>query len=125
MTQRLRIFFSGIVLFLGVGAGAFGAHALQALLSPREIETWKTAVLYHLIHGLGLLLVAGLEQLRPARGMRLAWSLMALGVLLFSGSLYLIVLTGARWIGPVTPMGGVAMMLAWLAVAWSGFRHWK
>ncbi len=126
MTQRIRITFSGLLLFLAVGAGAFGAHALRAAFEPRQLEVWQTAVLYHLIHGLGLLLLAALIELRPAvKALRAAWVTMALGLLLFSGSLYLILLTGMRWLGPITPIGGSALMLAWLMLAWAGFKHWR
>lgn len=125
MTQNSRIALGGIVLFLAVGAGAFGSHGLRGMVPPQLIEIWKTAVLYHLFHGLGLLVVAGLHQLQPSRILAQAWLTMLAGMLLFSGSLYLIVLTGSRWLGPITPLGGLTMMASWLLVSWAGLKHWK
>lgn len=123
MTLGNRVGWCGIVLFIAVGAGAFGSHGLRGLVSPELIEVWKTAVLYQLIHGLALLLIAILLELRPAQLLAKAWLTMLLGVGLFSGSLYLIVLTGNRWLGPVTPIGGLILLLSWLMVAWGGFRE--
>jgi uncharacterized membrane protein YgdD (TMEM256/DUF423 family) len=125
MNLNTRIAVSALLLFVGVGAGAFGAHALQGMVGPRPLEVWRTAVLYQLVHGLGLLLLTILSELRPARLLKLAWATMLLGVLLFSGSLYLIVLTGARWLGPITPLGGLVMMLSWLLLAWAALRAGK
>lgn len=123
MTLGNRVGWCGIVLFIAVGAGAFGSHGLRGLVSPELIEVWKTAVLYQLIHGLALLLIAILLELRSAQLLAKAWLTMLLGVGLFSGSLYLIVLTGNRWLGPVTPIGGLILLLSWLMVAWGGFRE--
>lgn len=123
--MNLRIALAGLALALAVAAGAFGAHALRAVVDPRQIEVWQTAVLYHLVHGLALLVLAALIELRPSlRSLRLAWATIGTGLLLFSGSLYLIVLTGARWLGPITPLGGVAMIAGWLLLAGIGWKHW-
>ncbi len=91
-----------------MGAGAFGAHALAG--NPR-LDVWKTAALYHLVHAVALLL-PGLPP--PTRGLHLA------GVLLFSGSLYGLVLLDAPWLGMITPFGGVCLILGWL---WAAFRN--
>lgn len=96
--------------FAGVALGAFGAHALQkALIQRGTAATWETAVLYHLVHAVVLLVVAGL---RPFP--RLAWTFFAVGVLAFSGSLYLYALS--RWFPLVfvTPLGGLCLLLGWL-----------
>lgn len=99
---------------LGVALGAFGAHALKASLPPQALGWWQTAVQYQMWHALGLLLVGALPQ--PRLG--LAAALLGAGTILFSGSLYLMALTGARWLGAVTPLGGAAMIAGWALLAW-------
>jgi uncharacterized membrane protein YgdD (TMEM256/DUF423 family) len=99
---------------LGVGLGAFGAHALKASLSPEALGWWQTAVQYQMWHALGLILVAVLP--RPRLGLPAA--LLGGGAAIFSGSLYLMALTDARWLGAVTPLGGGAMIAGWALLAW-------
>ncbi|NLO79767.1 MAG: DUF423 domain-containing protein [Xanthomonadaceae bacterium] len=123
MTSCIRFAVAGCLMFLAVGAGAFGSHGLRNLVAPDRVEAWETAVLYHLVHGLALLVVALLHAWRPSKPLAWAWGFMLLGVCLFSGSIYTIVLTGARWLGPVTPLGGVTLMLSWLLLAWAGTRR--
>src|SRR5690606_38081768 len=106
----------------GVALGAFGAHALKAIVEPAALETWRTAVLYHLVHALALLAVALAWPVLPQRALRLAGALMLAGILLFSGSLYLLVLTGVRVLGAITPVGGAAFIAAWALLAWAGLR---
>lgn len=107
----------------GVALGAFGAHGLE--LPAAALDTWHTAVLYHLLHALALLLVALWLQLggaAPGGAVTFAgWAFVA-GVLCFSGSLYLLALGGPRWLGPVTPIGGVAFIVGWLALGWAALR---
>lgn len=92
--------------------GAFGAHALEGLLeSSGRVETWNTATLYHLVHSVVLV---WLPTLRVWDEVQPAWISMFLGVLLFSGSLYLLCLTQTGWLGAVTPIGGVLMIAGWL-----------
>jgi uncharacterized membrane protein YgdD (TMEM256/DUF423 family) len=99
----------------GVALGAFGAHALRSRLEPAALATWNTAVTYHLIHALALLALA-LFARATGRGIGLpAWLLVA-GIVLFSGSLYLLVTTSWRWLGPVTPLGGLCFIAGWLAM---------
>jgi len=102
---------------LGVGLGAFGAHALEAHVGSDMLEIWRTAVLYHLVHAVGLLIV-GVLALHARESAMVTWSgrLLALGVVLFSGSLYLLVLTGAGWLGAITPLGGLAFLLGWIVL---------
>ena len=107
-----------LLAFMGVALGAFGAHALKERLGAEGGATWDTAVLYHLVHSLALVLVS----MQPDRGQApRAWSVARIaffiGVLAFSGSLYALALDGPRWLGPITPMGGAAFLLGWLALA--------
>jgi len=97
------------VMFLGVAAGAFGAHALKTRVEPSLLPVFETGVRYHLLHGLAIFIAAWLGASRAG------WSFLA-GVVLFSGSLYLMTLTGARWLGAVTPLGGAAFLLGWLFI---------
>jgi uncharacterized membrane protein YgdD (TMEM256/DUF423 family) len=114
-----RVFAVGSILAaLGVVFGAFGAHALKASLSPQLLATFETGVRYQMYHGLGLLAMAWAIGRWPERRLALtAWLLLA-GTVVFSGSLYLLVLTGTRWFGAVTPFGGVALIAGWGIAAW-------
>lgn len=108
---------------LAVVMGAFGAHGLKARVDAALLETWATASLYHFHHALALLLVGVLAKQSGDGGFVAAgWTLFA-GMLIFSGSLYLLVLSGQRWLGAVTPIGGTAMIAGWLMLAWALWRH--
>lgn len=108
---------------LAVALGAFGAHALRSRVDPGLLSTWQTAVDYHFYHALGLLAVGAVLQRWPASA-ALRWSarLLLLGMLLFCGSLYLLVLFEARWLGALTPLGGIAFMAGWLLLAFAAWR---
>ena len=97
--------------------GAFGAHALAGVLSARQAEVWDTAVQYHLVHALALVLCGLLVREQRSRPLKVAGWCFGLGMLLFSGSLYWLALGGPRFLGPVTPLGGVAFIAGWLALA--------
>ncbi|HEX8309768.1 MAG TPA: DUF423 domain-containing protein [Chthoniobacteraceae bacterium] len=101
--------------FLAVAFGAFGAHGLKDLLARYDTSAiWQTAALYHLVHSAVLLFVAGREPL-PAWAFRL----FAAGILVFSGSLYVLSVTNVRWLGAITPLGGLALLGGWIALAFS------
>ena len=103
----------------GVILGAFGAHALETRLAADQLASWQTAVQYHLIHSATL---AALALLGVHRGRRIqlpAW-LFSLGIALFSGSIYLLVLTGQHWLGPLTPLGGLCLIAGWISLATIG-----
>lgn len=103
---------------LAVATGAFGAHALKARVPPELLQTWETAVRYHAWHALGLFAVDWIgAQVGHSTAWRTAAWLMVIGIVLFSGSLYGLVLTRARWLGPITPLGGTAWIVAWIALA--------
>ncbi len=117
-TAKIFLTLGALAGLIGVAFGAFGAHALKAKLSPELMVTWQTALQHQFWHALGLLLVGVLVFHWPASDL-LKWSgwLMLAGIVLFSGSLYLLALTGARWLGPITPIGGLAWIAAWAVLA--------
>lgn len=108
---------------LGVIAGAFGAHALKAALGADRIALWQTAVDYQIWHALALLALAALAPGLGARPLRLAGALFAIGIVLFSGSLYLLALGAPRPLGLLTPFGGLALIGGWLVLGWAGLRR--
>jgi uncharacterized membrane protein YgdD (TMEM256/DUF423 family) len=110
---------------LAVGLGAFGAHGLATRMAAlpdgaQRLDWWKTAALYHLLHVLALALAAGL--LGDTRPGKLACAAFTTGIVLFSGSLYTMTLTGIRVLGAVTPLGGLALMVGWVALAFAAYR---
>lgn len=106
----------------GVALGAFGAHALRSRLTGDAIAIWETGVRYHLVHALGLLGVAWASDRWPGVWPGVAgWAFVA-GILVFSGSLYVLAVTGARWLGAITPLGGLAFLAGWLALAVAALR---
>jgi uncharacterized membrane protein YgdD (TMEM256/DUF423 family) len=119
-----RAFFciGGVLGALGVAAGAFGAHGLKAQLSPEMFAVFETGVRYHLIHALALLAVAWAATRWSSPAVHAAGWLFVVGVLLFSGSLYALSLTGIRGLGAITPIGGVALIVGWLLLAWGAWR---
>ena len=106
---------------LAVMLGAFGAHGLKDSLQTSQMAVYQTAVQYHCYHALGLVLV-GVSGLRSSQAL---WSgrFMVLGVLLFSGSLYLLTFTGRRWLGMITPIGGTAFIIAWILLAVAAWKR--
>lgn len=108
----------GVVFGLtGVAAGAFGAHALRDTLSPASLAIWQTAVQYQFVHALALLIVGlWMRSARSPGALKVAGTCFTLGTLLFSGSLYLLALTGVGVLGMVTPLGGVLFLAGWLSL---------
>jgi uncharacterized membrane protein YgdD (TMEM256/DUF423 family) len=114
-----------ILMALAVGLGAFGAHGLRDRLDAYSMSVYEKAVFYHFIHSLGLLIVSYLPK-TGTFSMSAASSVCALllaGVIIFSGSLYLLAVTGNRWLGAITPIGGVSFIGAWLLLAWYSIRR--
>jgi uncharacterized membrane protein YgdD (TMEM256/DUF423 family) len=123
MDARKTLATAGALIALATVLGAFGAHALKAHLSPDKLAVYETAVRYHFIHALGLLAIGIL--LRSADGALLRWSatLVLVGIILFSGSLYLLTFGAPRLLGVVTPLGGLALIVGWVLFATTMLRQ--
>lgn len=112
-----------IGMALGVVLGAFGAHGLKDKIEPNLLAAYQTGVEYHMYHALGLILVGMLAYHFPQlSGLKWGSWLLLWGILLFSGSLYMMAFTGIRWLGAITPLGGTAFIIGWLWIAWSVIR---
>jgi len=116
-TLQTLIILGSIMMFLAVALGAFGAHALKRKLSADMIKIYETGVQYHLIHGLGIILIGLLaDRLESSSLVMLAGWLMFAGIILFSGSLYTLSVTGIRKLGAITPLGGIAFLAGWVMI---------
>jgi uncharacterized membrane protein YgdD (TMEM256/DUF423 family) len=121
--ERHWIVIGAVLAGLGVALGAFGSHALRAALTENgRLETYQTAVQYHLIHALALIAVGLLSAHISSPQIGWAGGLITLGVLIFSGSLYILSIFNIRIMGAVTPIGGVALLLGWASFAWAAYR---
>lgn len=122
--SRIFALLGPLSAMIAVVFGAFGSHALRGQLDERMLAIYQTAVQYHFYHAVGLTLIALALQQQPLNRL-LHWggSLMFLGTLLFSGSLYLLALSGSRWLGMVTPFGGILFIASWLLVGLGLYRH--
>lgn len=113
MTSTFALRFASILGFLGVALGAFGAHGLKATLTANaRLDDWRTATLYHLVHA-AVLVAISLGERVP----RAAWWLFTSGIVIFSGTLYALAITNLKWLGAITPVGGLAFLGGWLALA--------
>lgn len=122
-TAKLFIALGAAAAALGVALGAFGAHALKAKLGPDMLAIYQTAVQYHLWHALGLVAIGIVALHLPTSiPLKAAGWLMLAGIVLFSGSLYVLATTGTKWLGAITPFGGAAFIAAWVVFAWAVVR---
>jgi len=113
ISQNTALKITALLGAAGIGLGAFGAHGLEDfLVAHGRLATWEKAVFYHLVHTVVLLVLCLVQGWRP-----LAWNLFAFGVLVFSGSLYVLCLSQLTWLGAITPIGGLAMIAGWLVIA--------
>jgi uncharacterized membrane protein YgdD (TMEM256/DUF423 family) len=117
MSNPTILIVASFMAALAVGLGAFGAHALEESLSPKRLETWNTAVTYHMWHALALI---GLVLVSKVFEVDLIWpmNLILAGIFVFSGSLYLLCLTDTSWLGAITPIGGICFILGWVLAGW-------
>jgi uncharacterized membrane protein YgdD (TMEM256/DUF423 family) len=116
---------AAVLLGLAVGIGAFGAHGLKGRLDDYSMGVYEKAVLYHFFHALGLLIVSILPRTGALQQSAATWicSLLLAGILLFSGSLYILALSGVKALGAVTPFGGLAFLAAWFLLAYFLMRN--
>jgi len=119
---RRCIFWGALFGLSGVMIGAFGAHGLKALLNADQLAIYHTGVDYQFVHALALLLLGALAQHHTPKAWQLAATFFIAGVFIFSGSLYLLVLTGTSWLGAITPIGGMSFIAGWAALLW-GLRR--
>ncbi|GKU77822.1 DUF423 domain-containing protein [Paenibacillus sp. L3-i20] len=112
------VMLGSILMVLAVAIGAFGAHALKSRIAPDKLKVYEVGVQYHIAHALGLILIGILASLYPEEQLIITagWFLVA-GIVLFSGSLYVLSVAKARFLGPITPLGGLSFMIGWVLVA--------
>jgi uncharacterized membrane protein YgdD (TMEM256/DUF423 family) len=122
MLIMLWVRLGSLFMFLGVALGAFGAHALRGRLSPEMLTVFETGVRYHFYHALALFAVAWLAETHPDSYVTAAGWAFVFGILVFSGSLYTLSISGVRWWGAITPIGGIAFLVGWLALVVAAFR---
>ena len=117
MSNPTILVIASFLAALAVGLGAFGAHALEESLSPKRLDTWNTAVTYHMWHALALI---GLALFSRVFEVDLTWSLnlIVARIFVFSGSLYLLCFTDTSWLGAITPIGGICFILGWILAGW-------
>lgn len=122
--MRGLLILGALLMASAVALGAFGAHGLKTKLSADMLQVYQTGVQYHVYHALGILLIGLVAGFYPhAPGVQWAGWLMLLGVLLFSGSLYVLALSGIRWLGAITPFGGLAFIVAWCLLAYTLYQQ--
>ncbi|MBC3870973.1 DUF423 domain-containing protein [Undibacterium oligocarboniphilum] len=114
---------SALNMLVAVAAGAFGAHTLKTVLDADMLTVWQTAVHYQMVHGLALLALGILMQQWNDALLRKSAYAMLSGIVVFSGSLYALALTGVRLLGAITPLGGLAFLLGWALLAWCAYRQ--
>jgi uncharacterized membrane protein YgdD (TMEM256/DUF423 family) len=120
--DRLFFVLGSLSAFVGVALGAFGAHGLKGRLGADLLAAFEIGVRYQMYHALALLAVAWAHTRWPGVVLTTGGWVFVAGTLLFSGSLYLLSLTGARWLGAITPFGGLAFLAGWLCLAWAAWR---
>ena len=119
---KLLVALGALSGLISVAAGAFGAHALKGRLSDYHLGVFETAARYQMYHALALVLIGLLALSRPQTALQAAGGSMVAGTVLFSGSLYVLALTDMRWLGAITPLGGLAFMIGWGLLAFSALR---
>jgi len=120
--MRLLFFLGSLFAGLGVALGAFAAHGLRNSLSANDLTTFEVGVRYQMYHAFALLAAAWAAARWEGGAVVTAGWFFVAGIVLFSGSLYLLVLTGPRWLGAITPIGGVAFLVGWALLAWTALR---
>jgi len=118
MMKSIFLLLASLSAMVGVGLGAFGAHGLKSVLNPELLTVYQTGVTYQMWHALGLMGISLVHQQSPESKL-INWAgwLMFIGIILFSGSLYLLAILNLKWIGIITPIGGVSFIMAWVLIA--------
>lgn len=121
---KYLIFLGSLNAFLAVGLGAFGAHGLKTRITPDLLDVYHTGVQYHMFHALGLILVGIIAHWLSESNL-IIWSggLFLAGIIIFSGSLYVLSISGIRAFGAVTPVGGIAFLIGWVLLAWASLKN--
>lgn len=122
MSARTLFAFGAIAALLAVAAGAFGAHALSERLTPERLATFETGARYQMYHALALLIAAGAAARWPGSNASIAATFFLIGIVVFCGSCYALALGSPRWLGAITPIGGVSFMIGWGLLAWAALR---
>jgi uncharacterized membrane protein YgdD (TMEM256/DUF423 family) len=120
--ERFFLFLGAVSGFVGVAAGAFGAHILRDRLSADMLSVFEVGVRYQMYHALALMAAAPVRSRWPSALVDTAGGCFAVGTVVFSGSLYLLALSGARWFGAITPLGGLAFLAGWACLAWAAVK---
>lgn len=123
MNARFLIVLAALNMFMSIAAGAFGAHGLKKILSEDMMAIWQTAVTYQMIHALGIFLIALLSYQVKTKVLSAAAYMMFIGIILFSGSLYVLALTGVNALGMITPLGGTLFLIGWGLVAYAATKN--
>ena len=123
--SKTIILSASVFLALAVVIGAFGAHGLKSHLSDEMLQIYKTGVEYHFYHALGLLLVGVLAVVMPSASFKWAAILLSAGIILFSGSLYLLAITGIKALGAITPIGGLSFIAGWVVLFVTVWRNFS
>lgn len=121
-SQKWLFIMGALMGFMAVAAGAFGAHALKQKLEPEMLSVFEVGARYHIYHAIAICLTALAISIIPGQLMPVAGWLFFAGSIIFSGSLYLLAITGIKVLGAVTPIGGILLLAGWLCLAWSAFR---
>lgn len=122
LSSRRLVMIGCVLAGIGVAAGAFGAHMLKTILEPPMLAAYDTATRYQMYHAFGMVLVGMAIRVYDDRRLAVAGWLFAIGMLLFCGSLYGIALAGLKWLGPITPLGGLTFIIGWGIFGW---RVWR
>jgi uncharacterized membrane protein YgdD (TMEM256/DUF423 family) len=126
LSRPVLVAASAFYIALGVGCGAFGAHALRDAIPASDLAIWDKSVLYHLFHSLAALVIAlSAHELIPQRKANSISAVLLVATTIFSGTLYLLVLLNQRWLGAITPLGGATFIATWLYLAYLTLRHSK
>lgn len=120
--SRFFLIAGALSAFIAVSMGAFGAHGLSRKLSPEDLDIFEVGARYQMYHALGMVLVGIAMERWPRGELAVGGWCFLIGTVIFSGSLYVLTLSGLRWLGAIAPIGGVAFLLGWLSLAWAAWR---